>query len=284
MALMTGGSSRPGHLPGFGSVFTENSGAVRGLRSEAAVVGREQLRLPGDAEPELGPGCTLSFNPGEVIYTEGDRVEHWYEVVRGAVSACKLAADGRRQVTEFYLPGDVFGLDDTGTHSLSAEATGAEVRTVVVRRCRRRLDALVHADAGLARRLHKVALEGLARAHARLFLLGRAAAAERVAAFLFEMEDRLPPQVSRPGMNAIRSFSLPMTRGDIADHLGLTVETVSRIFQKLRRAGALALPDGKRVVILDRRALEEQSRLPVASTADTGPRRHAPIQCALAAA
>jgi CRP-like cAMP-binding protein len=219
---------------------------------------------PGSAAaPAAGGGSPLSLTAGEMLYAEGEPAEHWYEVVAGAVRACKLTPDGRRQVVEFHLPGDVFGLDEVdGVRGLTAEAAAAEGRTVVIRRCRRRLESMAEADPRFARRLHEMALRRLARAHARLVLLGRNGAVERVAAFLLEMETRMPRSDAGPG-----GFCLPMTREDVADHLALTTETVSRTLQMLKRRGAIALPGLRLVRILDRHLLQglgEAAPLPAA--------------------
>lgn len=200
--------------------------------------------------PAVQPTNRRAFEPREAIYVEGDPVTYCYEVVAGAVSASKVAGDGRRQVVEFHLPGDLFGFDGPdGVHALSAEAV-APGQTVVTRHSRQRIDAKAAADAAFATRLAKLAFRSLARAQARLLLLGRTEAAERVAAFLLEMQERL---THAPDGTA--EFDLPMSRDDIADHLGTTRETVSRMMQGLQRRGVIALSGRRRVRILDQAAL-----------------------------
>jgi CRP/FNR family nitrogen fixation transcriptional regulator len=207
------------------------------------------------APTQAGGGGPIAFAPGEAIYWEGDPAEHWYVVVSGAVRACKLTPDGRRQIIEFHLPGDAFGLDGAdAVHVLTAEAAAAEEPTVVMRHCRRRLYARAATDPHCACWLRDIALFDLARAQNRLLLLGCQDASERVAGFLLEMADRQPAMPTDAGVS---EFHLPMSRGDIADYLGLSLETVSRTFQALRRNNAIALPSPRSVRILDDRALAD---------------------------
>jgi CRP-like cAMP-binding protein len=142
--------------------------------------------------------------------------------------------DGRRQICEFLMAGDLLGFDALDCYDFTAEA----VSDVVLRRYpRRTVDALASTNLTLARRLRDVASISLRLAHARLVLLGRKTASERIASFLLEMAERLPQ--SRPNV-----LALPMGRTDIADHLGLTIETVCRLLGHLRRDGTLAIDRG----------------------------------------
>lgn len=189
-------------------------------------------------------GAHQSVRRGEGLYAAGDDAGFCYRVVSGSIRAVGLDEDGRRQIAEFLLPGDPLGFDSLGTHHLSAEAV---TDAVVVRYPRRAVDALSERHGALARRLHALALRGLRRAHERMFLLGRKTAGERVAAFLLEMAARAPGR----GAGAVE---LPMTRADIADHLGLTTETVSRNMTQLCREGTIATTKSG-VEIRDGRAL-----------------------------
>jgi CRP-like cAMP-binding protein len=221
---------------------------------------REVLGAAAEAESRVLVGTALEFPLAATINLEGDAAEHWYEVASGAVRTVKMDSGGRRQIVEFFLPGDLFGFDDLGgVHSLSAEA--ASVRgSVVIRRCRRRLDQLAAADPLVLRWLLSVAQLRAAQAHMRLLMLGRMDAVERLAAFLIEMSRRLAePLACGEGTS---SFCLPVMGRDIADHLGLTVETVSRSLGLLRQRGAIALPGNRHVKILDRKRLRtEEGRL-----------------------
>ncbi|MDB5397588.1 MAG: fixK [Rhodospirillales bacterium] len=190
-------------------------------------------------------GTVQSVRAGCGLYAEGDAAGYWYRVTSGVLRTCKLLPDGRRQIDDFLFPGDFFGLEARPDHSFAAEAvTGA----AVVRYSRTRLDLLAADDVCVSARLLQLTLKQLGKAHERLLLLGRKTAGEKLASFLLEMLDRSP---------ALDSIDLPMSRTDIADYLGLTIETVSRTFSSLKQNEVVALPNAQRVIILDRDALEE---------------------------
>jgi CRP/FNR family nitrogen fixation transcriptional regulator len=196
-------------------------------------------------------GSTVSVQRDREIHAQGDRAAWCYRVISGCVRVVKLMEDGRRQIGEFLLAGDVLGFDALESYDFAAEA----VSDVVLRRYPRRMvDALAERNIGLARRLHDVASISLRLAHARLVLLGRKTASERIASFLLEMIDRLPH--ARPGV-----LDLPMGRTDMADHLGLTVETVCRVLAHLRREGTIAI-DRSNLTIRDTAALEQMASEP----------------------
>jgi CRP-like cAMP-binding protein len=185
-------------------------------------------------------GSHRIYRRGQQIHAAGDPAEFGYRIVGGCVRALRVDAEGRRQVAEFLLPGDLFGFDSLDTHHLTAEAlTG----TAVVRYPLRAVEALAERDGALARRLRDLTRGNLRRAHRRMFLLGRTSALERLVAFLLEMVARMPSA----GTGRI---VLPMTRADIADHLGLTVETVSRALARLRDEGAIS-PAGAVIELRD---------------------------------
>jgi CRP-like cAMP-binding protein len=174
-------------------------------------------------------GTHQSLRRGQELYGAGDPSDCCYRVLRGCIRTVDIDEDGRRQVTEFLLPGDVFGLDSLGTHHLSAEAL---TDAVVVCYPRRVVEGLAVRHGALALRLREITAESLRRAHQKMFLLGRKSAGERIASFLLELEER----ARRDGGGCI---DLPMTRSDIADHLGLTIETVSRNMAQLCRSGII---------------------------------------------
>jgi CRP/FNR family nitrogen fixation transcriptional regulator len=195
-------------------------------------------------------GRVLDVAPDGLIFAEGDNAEHWYEVVSGAVRVCKLTSDGRRQIIDIVLPGEVFGFDGWGQHATSAEAASTD-GAVVRRRCRRRLEALADDDAEVARQVRQFTSRGLARAHERLLMLGRCTAAERVAMFLLEMQERLAGSAT----HGAGTVTLPMARTEIGDYLGLTMETVSRTIGAFAKAGTITLLSCHLLHIRDRRAL-----------------------------
>jgi CRP/FNR family nitrogen fixation transcriptional regulator len=192
----------------------------------------------------MGAGITFPRN-GE-IYAEGEPADYLYKLVGGAVRTAKILADGRRQIGAFYLPGDVFGLEIDAEHGFSAEAI-TESRIVVVRRSA--LVALSYRDSAVAHELLTLTGLELARVQERILLLVKTAQ-ERVAGFLLEMAARCP---------AGDAVELPMSRQDIADYLGLTVETVSRTLTSLQSEAAIERPNSRRIVLRNRPALRDMN-------------------------
>jgi CRP-like cAMP-binding protein len=180
---------------------------------------------------------------GQTIYCQSARADHWYRIVTGAARECVLTVDGRRQIVDFLLPGDIFGFSSRGKRSLASEIIVEA--TLIASYPRRRAEALAESDPLVARRVREMAFESIERLQARTVLLGRNNAIEKVSAFLLEMATR---SATAPG-SAVR---LPMTRYDIADYLALAVETVSRALTTLRRLRAITLLDTRRVQINDR--------------------------------
>ena len=189
-------------------------------------------------------GVRLNFVRNQEIYAEGDGADCWYKVISGAVRICKLLADGRRYIAEFCFSGDCFGLDSATMRNFSAEAVSD---AIVMRLPRKATEQLADQNPALARLLRETMLRDLMNAHGRMLMLGRMTAPERVAAFLLEMFDR---------RDATRNLSLPMSRNDIADYLGLTIETVCRLLSAFKREGAIAIPNAHQVELHDRAALE----------------------------
>jgi CRP/FNR family transcriptional regulator len=182
---------------------------------------------------------------GETLFTEGDQADGIYEVVSGMLRLYKLLPDGRRQITGFLSAGQILGLAPRGTHVYSAEAIND---VSLCRYPRVGLDRLIDEVPALARRLLAVASHELGTAQDQMLLLGRKAAAEKVASFLLLMADQQGKETE---------IAVPMSRGDIADYLGLTTETVSRTFTKLKTLGLIGLPTPNRVEIRDRDRLED---------------------------
>jgi CRP/FNR family nitrogen fixation transcriptional regulator len=167
------------------------------------------------------------------------------QVKSGAVRSYKLLSDGRRQIGAFHLVGDIFGLTSEETHRFTAEAV---VDTTLWRIKRPSLQVTAKTDGVLTRNLLSMTTESLQHAEDHMLLLGRKDSLERVAAFLLEMDKRLA---------GTAVMALPMSRRDIADYLGLTLETVSRALSRLRQAGVLTFSDitNREVRILDRQTL-----------------------------
>lgn len=192
--------------------------------------------------PDL-PGTPFAYLREEEVHGEGEAAEFVYRVLDGGVRTHRVLSDGRRQITGFHLPGDLFGFEQGRTHRHTAEAL-CEVRVLIFKR--RQIERIAAQRVDVACRLWGVATDSLRLAEDLVLLLGRRSALERVAAFLLEIDRRL----GRPG-----HFDLPMTRRDIADYLGLTLETVSRTVSQLESERAL-LRSGTRSVTLQRRRLQ----------------------------
>lgn len=195
-------------------------------------------------EPLAAVGVTVRAERDEEIVAQGDAAGYCYLIVSGCVRTVRLMEDGRRQVGEFLFPGDLFGWDALDEHDFGAEAvTAATVR----RYPRRSLDALADRDLTFAQRLRMLTAGQLRASRERMVLLGRKTASERIASFLLEMAK----QMRAEGQGLIE---LPMNRADIADYLGLTIETVCRGLTQFRRHGIIGVERSK-VVVRDRRAL-----------------------------
>jgi CRP/FNR family nitrogen fixation transcriptional regulator len=216
---------------------------------QSAPVAAARIAPPRIAEPDTLDlleqfGTTLRLQREQEVVGEGDAADYCYRIVSGSVRLVRLMEDGRRQVAEFLLPGEIFGLDVIGTHDFAAEV----VTDAVLRRYPRRMvDALAESRPALARRLRELALAHLRSVQERLVLLGRKTATERLASFLLEMERRI-------GRSPQSTLELPMCRTDIADHLGLTVETVCRVLAHMKRDSVLTI-SRTGVGIRDRAAL-----------------------------
>jgi CRP/FNR family nitrogen fixation transcriptional regulator len=193
-------------------------------------------------------GTSLSLRRDQELYPEGSDATHIYRVVSGCVRTVKLMADGRRQVCTFMFAGDLIGLDDTTVHDFGAEAV---TESVLRRYPRRTVDALAESAPVLGRALRDDMMTSLHAIHQQLTLLGRRTASERIAAFLLEMDRRIPRTTKS-------LLHLPMSRGDIADYLGLTVETVCRLLAQMKRDQILIILRAG-VQLLDRAALRHQA-------------------------
>lgn len=188
-------------------------------------------------------GATVPYSRNAEIYGENEPADYVYKVVTGAVRTYKVLTDGRRQIGAFYLPGDVFGLETDDTHMFSAEAVG-DARILVVKRSA--LMSLAARDNEVARELWSMTGQELRRLQDHIVLLIRTAK-ERVVGFLLEMAERIP--------NGSGHVELPMSRQDIADYLGLTIETVSRTLSDLEDDASIQLASARSIVLRDRRAL-----------------------------
>ena len=187
-------------------------------------------------------GAPMSFARNTEIYGENEPAEYLYKLVSGTVRTSKILNDGRRQIGEFYMPGDIFGLEVGDDHAFSAEAI-TDAKVIVIKRSA--VEALAARDNDVARQLWTTTGRELQRMQEHILLLIKSAQ-ERVAGFLLEMAERIP---------STNEVELPMSRQDIADYLGLTIETVSRTLTILENSAAIALPSSRRIVLRNRTAL-----------------------------
>ena len=187
-------------------------------------------------------GALMPFVRNSEIYGENEPAEYLYKVVSGTVRTYKVLVDGRRQIGGFHLPGDMFGFESGDEHTFSAEAI-TDCNILVIRRSA--VIALAARDNDIAQKMWALTARELQRLQDHIMVLIKSAQ-ERVVGFLLEMADR------GAGGGAVE---LPMSRQDIADYLGLTIETVSRTLTQLEKTAAIELPTSRRVVLRDRSAL-----------------------------
>ena len=203
---------------------------------------RTPLLRHADTFGKVGIGTPMSYARNAEIYGDEEEAEYLYQVVSGAVRTHKILTDGRRQIGDFYLPGDIFGLEFDEHHEFSAEAICHSTVTSIKRKlfC----EAADH-DGQISAQLWSATRRQLKRAekHALLLVL---TAQERIAAFLLEMLERSGQQ---------NLFEIPMSRQDIADYLGMTIETVSRTVTAFETDGTIALPSARCIVIRKYQAL-----------------------------
>ena len=209
--------------------------SIRPLSICASLDGGEMLDLEHLARQ-------IHFEPCETVFAQEDMTTSFYSVLTGVLRLYKLLPDGRRQIVGFALPGDFLGLTADGRHSFSADAIGP---ATVCQFDRASFVRFAEHKPNLLRCINEQTVRELAHARDHMVLLGRRSAEEKVAAFLLDWRDRLS---RRRGPST--KLPLPMSRQDIADYLGLTIETVSRTFTKLERAGVIAVLPGS-VCLLD---------------------------------
>jgi CRP/FNR family transcriptional regulator len=189
------------------------------------------------------------YTPREDLFLEGDEMSYLLEVVEGVVCAYRLLPDGHRHVVSFYFPGDLIGYCCATSHTFSAQA----LNKVRARRIPRHLmNQMVENQPGFARRLLKLASDELRMTREHLLCLAAKSAEARMAVFLLALSRRNKEAGGDPDR-----IDLPMTRVDIGDYLGLTIETVSRTFSKLKRSGVIALPRTTTVIIRDAESLAQ---------------------------
>jgi CRP/FNR family transcriptional regulator, nitrogen fixation regulation protein len=188
-------------------------------------------------------GARMRYARNVEVFGEGEGAEYIYKVVSGAVRSFRILDDGRRQVIAFHMPGEVFGVEVGDIHRFSAEVVSDAVILVVKRSA---ILALAARDGDVGRQLWLLMAHDLQCVQDHMLVLGCMTAKERVSTFLLQLAKR------GSGSNEIE---LPMSRQDIADYLGLTIETVSRTMTQLESDAAIGLPTSRRIVLRDRAAL-----------------------------
>jgi CRP-like cAMP-binding protein len=229
--------------------------AIRNASALASTIPARPVRpLAGSAAAGGGPlaqhvqlmGAAMSFPRNAEIFGENEPADYLYKLIGGAIRTYKILSDGRRQIGGFYLPGDVFGLEFGDEHTQSAEAI-TDAKILVIKRSA--LTALAERDAGIAHELYALTARELRRAQDRIVLLIKSAQ-ERVASFLLEMAERVPSG---------DAVELPMSRQDIADYLGLTIETISRTLTALEGIAAIDVTTSRRIILRNRPALNRMN-------------------------
>ncbi len=191
-------------------------------------------------------GIVSRFGRNQTIFNEGDDARYSYRVVEGGVRLCKLMPDGRRQIAEFMLPGDLFGFELGDEHSLTAEALG----DVVIMRCARsQMERMSDEQPLIRKQLMDHLRRELSSAQTHLVMLGRQTAKERIASFLLLLAERADAEDGD-------MLDLPMSRQDVADYLGLTIETVCRALSDLKRESLIGIPNRHQIEIKRLAALE----------------------------
>jgi CRP/FNR family transcriptional regulator len=204
--------------------------------------------LLGGFEQTLSRSPLRRVETKESVFAEGDPTTHVFRVETGAVALYKVLTDGRRQIVGFAYPGDLIGLGAQGEHVMNAQATKpTRLRCLP-------LSSLHHSaarDPALSFKLYEALARELAATRDLILTTGQRSATERVVSFLVAFSRRS----ERNGQDPL-DFELPMTRADIGDFLGLTIETVSRTFTRLKALGLIELPHSSRVKVVNIDGLE----------------------------
>jgi CRP-like cAMP-binding protein len=191
------------------------------------------------------------FRRGEEICARGQPAANWFRVIAGAARRCIIRSDGRRQIVGLLLPGDFFGFAAGDEYDFGVEAVPEE--TVVALYSRRRAQAMADSDPAVGHEVHALTLSVIAQLQTQLLIVGRMTAAEKVGSFLVEMSNRF-------AMDSPGPLTLPVSRYDIADYLGISAETVSRALSGLNHRGLIAFSGTRRLRIVNRHALEDSGR------------------------
>ena len=194
----------------------------------------------------------LCCSRGQQVCCQGGPADRWFWIVTGTATRSVIRRDGRRQIVDLLLPGDCFGFTNGDEYDDTVEAIARD--TYVARCVRRDAEAVAESNPQLAREIRLATFEALLRLQSQVVIVGRTTAIEKVGAFLLDISARVSPSRDR--------VVLPVSRYDMADYLGLSVETVSRSLTHLKRQGVIELFGPRSVGIVDRAALGCGERLP----------------------
>jgi CRP-like cAMP-binding protein len=191
-------------------------------------------------------GVVVTFARNETIYSKNDEARFSYKVIEGAVRLSRIFADGRRQIVNFYLPDETFGIELSDEYTATAESVG----DVVALRCPRICIAhMTEGDPDIRQKRLAMFSRSLAAAEAHVAMLGHQSARERVASFFMALE-------TQRRSDEAHTLDLPLSRQDIADYLGLTIETTCRALSELKRQNIIDTPSRRRIVIRDLAGLQ----------------------------
>jgi len=205
--------------------------------------------MPAELERFGSAMKQVDLQPGDHLVDEGEPEKHVFSVTSGCLKCYKLLPDGRRQIVGFLFPGDFLGLARSAANPSSVEAV---TQATLCRMERRDIESLAGSISNLERRLHEMASEALAEVQGQLLLLGRKTAHERVATFILLLSRRAGERGA-----PTNPVDVPMSRDDIGDFLGLTTETVSRTFSRLRKNGLIGGDRDRKIEILDEGGLSQ---------------------------
>ncbi len=197
---------------------------------------------------ESGP--TVHYNAGDTVVFEADQATHVYSLISGLLRISKLLPDGRRQIAGFLFPGDFLGITMEEEHAFTAEVIAP---SEMCKFQRRQFDEFIEQHPALERRLHAFAAHELAAARQQLVLLGRKTATERIASFLLKLEGHCH------SVRENQEIAVPMSRADVADYLGLRIETVSREISRLKADRVIQLTGRQAFRIVDRSRLKQMA-------------------------
>lgn len=208
---------------------------------------QDVIVLPGISEALHRTGHSVTFRKDAAVVEAGSAAEGIYRVVSGTLRTVQLLPDGRRHISSFLNPGDFFGFSEADEHASSVEAI---TDCTLIRYPRRQFEAILHSQADAGHQIFRLMCHQITVSNRMLLLLGRKTASERLASFLRVMTG--PGEFQRGTL-----IYLPMSRADIADHLGLTIETVSRTVTQFRQRKLIELADRNQIRVLDPDALED---------------------------